>query len=78
MKRIIFLVVILSFPLFIAQGQIQIGAKGGINIANWVDHGPLAQGVEWNALVTPTGGVFGTYKFNKILGIQIEANYIQK
>jgi len=75
--KTITLTIIICLILFSAPSicQLQIGAKGGINIAKYIHQETESWTTTLNGVVV--GGI-GRYTLSDIFSLQLEANYIQK
>ena len=68
---------LLVAPLSILSAQLNVGAKGGVNIASWIAPTNPPLPTKWSSIVRATAGAFVNYEFG-ILGVQLESNLIQK
>lgn len=58
--------------------QFNLGAKGGVNFAKWIEPKNLAPDAVWSTVTRASGGVFFNYEVNEVLGLQVEGNFVQK
>jgi hypothetical protein len=58
--------------------QLQIGAKGGIDIAKYVDEKNLMPDAKWTSLNGVIVGGIARYAISDMFSLQFEANYTQK
>jgi len=65
-------------PIASSSAQINLGAKGGVNVAKWIQPKGLAPGATWSTITGASADAFINYELSEIFAIQFEAGFIQK
>jgi hypothetical protein len=78
MKNYILAITLFFTPTAFLPGQFNLGAKGGVNFAKWIEPRNLAPDAVWSNVTVGSGGAFLNIEISEIFGFQVEANFIQK